>query len=247
MKSLIVNQINWSSSKADIFPSYEISFRTGVCRLSPDELLYGACFKITTSSPHLPSGMDHVMSIIQWRDWKKKKVVRWKCGCGKGAYTVCIMHLSFAPFTSENGLAACELRGKTIKEQPMCHGVEYAGSNALAIRSQGPPSNILRKSFTPVVHHLRPPHSNHGAVRRPPAHHPTRSTIAADSNEALELFWSTNGYATFYACFIIGVKLLSMYVVRDALAAAFFHVLALVSRRHIRWECESSANSVETK
>jgi len=24
-------------------------------------------------------------------------------------------------------------------------------------------------------------------VRRPPAHHPTRSTIAADSNEALEL------------------------------------------------------------
>jgi len=141
--------------------------------------VYGACFKITTSSPHLASGMDHVMSTIQWSGENAAVV---KAPIPRAS---CIYR--FAPITFENALAACELRGKTIKEQPMCHGVEYAGSNALAIRSQGPPSNILRKSFTPVVHHLRPPHSNHGAVRRPPAHHPTRSTIAADSNEALKL------------------------------------------------------------
>jgi len=96
-------------------------FRTVVCRLSPDELVYGVCFKIT-SSPHLPSGMDHVMSTIQWSG---ENVVVVKAPI---PYASCIYR--FAPFTSENALAACELLGKTIKEQPMCHGVEYAGSNA---------------------------------------------------------------------------------------------------------------------
>lgn len=134
MKSLIVNQINWFSSKADCFPWYEISFRAGVCRMSPDELVSGVCFRITTSSLHLPSGMDHVMSTIQWSGGNAA-VVKAPIPCASCIYR-------FAPFTSENALAACELRGKTIKEQPMCHGVEYAGSNA-AIRSQGPPSNIV--------------------------------------------------------------------------------------------------------
>lgn len=114
---------------------------------------------------------------------------------------LCIMLLSLCTVTFENALAACELRGKTIKEQPMCHGVEYAGSNALAIRSQGPP-----ESFTPVVHHLCP-HSNHGSATRPP----TRSTIAEDSNEHWSCFDPLMvkhlSYCTFYAYFIIALLL----------------------------------------
>jgi len=54
-------------------------------------------------------------------------------GGGKGAYTLYQFYaLAFLhPCCFERALAACELRCRTIKQQPMCHGVEYADRDAL--------------------------------------------------------------------------------------------------------------------
>ena len=54
-------------------------------------------------------------------------------GSGKGAYTLYQFYaLAFLhPCCFERALAACELRCRTIKQQPMCRGVEYAGCDVL--------------------------------------------------------------------------------------------------------------------
>lgn len=86
-------------------------------------------------SLHLTSGMDHVMSTFH-RSGENAIVVK--------ARRLCRMHNAFAvlhPYLRKTPWRHARCEAKTIKEQPMCHGVEYAGSDALQV--PGSPSAIV--------------------------------------------------------------------------------------------------------